>query len=385
MATAFILAVVFATPVFSQSLKSEEERSGPGTPHVDLLAEAAEVYASRYNVGYEEALYRLRLQEQVGDLQADLIKEEPDTFAGLWIQHESEYQVIARFTQDGEETIRRYVAGKSLDRIVEVRSAESALKELHEAHNKASRLLDVLGIKKDSWTDVRSNTVKLRITDSVKLNAALQRLGTKLPNKTRVVEADKLASPAVNIYAGLPTNTCSTGFSVRHSSGVEGVLTAGHCSNSQTYRGTTIGFQSELFERFWDLQWHRTGGFADRPWIQGNGNVGVVYGTRGRLSQARGDFVCKRGKTTGTTCGNILNIDEDLSYVPNSEQSFVSVYLQKTEGGPLVLPGDSGGPFFEGGTAFGITSGYSETENFYYGYYTAINYAGNLGVTVKTG
>ncbi len=69
------------------------------------------MYAKDQDVPLEEAVRRLQLQESVGKLGAELEANERDTFAGLWIEHEPEYRVVAAFTRDGEETIRPYVEG----------------------------------------------------------------------------------------------------------------------------------------------------------------------------------------------------------------------------------------------------------------------------------
>ncbi len=85
---------------------------------------------------------RLQLQESVGKLGAELEANERDTFAGLWIEHEPEYRVVAAFTRDGEETIRPYVEGG----LLEDSEASATLAELQEAQERAGDLVRSFGI-----------------------------------------------------------------------------------------------------------------------------------------------------------------------------------------------------------------------------------------------
>lgn len=63
-----------------------------------LISDAA-AYAERYGVEQEEALRRLRLEREAGALNAALEANERPTLAGLWIQHQPDFRIIASFTQ----------------------------------------------------------------------------------------------------------------------------------------------------------------------------------------------------------------------------------------------------------------------------------------------
>jgi hypothetical protein len=68
----------------------------------------AKLYAERYKVDVNEALFRLKLQETFPDLEPAIAGKEQATFGGLWIQHEPEYKIIVAFTENGKSTIRQY-------------------------------------------------------------------------------------------------------------------------------------------------------------------------------------------------------------------------------------------------------------------------------------
>ena len=101
-----------------------------------LLQDACH-YAADVGVDLDEAVRRLQAQHTIGELGAELEANEQPTFGGLWIQHTPEYKVIAAFTRDGEETVRRYVTGTSLVDMVEVREVEVTLVELRRAQREA--------------------------------------------------------------------------------------------------------------------------------------------------------------------------------------------------------------------------------------------------------
>ena len=71
----------------------------------------ADVYAEHYGVTEEEALQRFDIADAFSGMEAILEANEPDTYGGLWIQHEPSFCVAIAFTRDGEEAIKKYVSG----------------------------------------------------------------------------------------------------------------------------------------------------------------------------------------------------------------------------------------------------------------------------------
>lgn len=65
-------------------------------------------YAETFGVPVAEAERRQHNRWEIVDLGRRLETEEPETFAGLWIEHSPVYRVVARFTRAPEEILRRY-------------------------------------------------------------------------------------------------------------------------------------------------------------------------------------------------------------------------------------------------------------------------------------
>lgn len=162
------------------------------------------------DVSLEEAVRRLLLQQDIGDLNAKLEQSEADTFGGLWIEHQPQYHVIAAFTGDGESTLRPYIEGGPLACIVEVRTVEATQKELLKARAEAAALADSLGIETNSAVDVTHTTAVLYVLDPAALDAALGHARLSLPDHVQVVQVDALATPVTDIFGGLALSQCTS-------------------------------------------------------------------------------------------------------------------------------------------------------------------------------
>ncbi len=155
----------------------------------------AEVYAADQGIDLNEAIQRLKLQTVIGDLDASLQTNEPDTFAGLWIQHRPEYRVVVAFTVYGEETIRKYVEGGLLSDFIEIRTASATLVQLRDAQSSAIHTLRKLGIEFDSEINVFNNQVEICATDPELVHVTLYEADETLPELVVVVKVEELSRP----------------------------------------------------------------------------------------------------------------------------------------------------------------------------------------------
>jgi len=281
----------------------------PGSPAAALgvLAEEdglmadAQTYAAEYGVTEEEALRRMHLEREAGALNAALEANEQATLAGLWIQHEPDFRVIASFTERGTETIRSYITGEPLEDIVEVRLAAVTLADLKAEQMSAMQTVRHLGIHADSEIDVIQNRVKLGVLDRRQLDSALANSGASLSERVVVSQVDELIKTAANVYGGYVLNLrdgspdCTAGYSVKNSAGTTGISTAAHCGDVlQTSSGQDIYFVDEWYFAGlpYDVQWHTTPNLTDQPWVKDNSqdttspNYREVWGWIGYSAQA---------------------------------------------------------------------------------------------------
>jgi hypothetical protein len=141
--------------------------------------------------------------------------------------------------------------------------------------------------------------------------------------------------------------------------------------------------QAQLLGTYYDIQWLTCGGvnFTNKILWWDNPNLTQsITSVQYRAQQVVGAYVSKYGVTTKYTAGYIESLYTSLSYVPNSQNTFIKV--DNTAGYPLLADsGDSGGPWFAGNTALGSHCAHDATGD---AYYMAIDYLAGIGVSVVT-
>jgi len=144
----------------------------------------AAVYAEAHGVTVEEGRRRLELQNNggIGELETELSNKEAETFAGLWLEHTPEFKVVIVFTENGEETIKKYVKEDSpLAGLIELRTFDVSYEELKAAQKETMELLNSLGLFSDSSINIKENQVEVYVTDSELFYDTLREAGKKLP------------------------------------------------------------------------------------------------------------------------------------------------------------------------------------------------------------
>jgi len=164
------------------------------------------------------------------------------------------------------------------------------------------------------------------------------------------------------VYGGASLSSCTSGFSVSNSLYPNGLITAAHCSNSQTYTGgIALSFRAASSTR--DVQWHSVSGHtAQKSFYYKPGTLEFVTG---KANPVVGQTLCKNGKSTGRTC--------DVTYLDN--QCRDSYCDMMTMSNRKAAPGDSGGPWYSGPTAYGVHSGYVTINGAARDMFTPINSA----------
>lgn len=211
---------------------------------------------------------------------------------------------------------------------------------------------------------------KARAKLSVGILESLSEVGVGLS----LIASETGAETAV-AKGGMVYSSCTGAFIVKSGS-TRGVSTAAHCtSKPSSYDGNGLGTSSALSDR--DVRWTR--------FSSGSSSNNVFQYTSGGYRTATssgnpsiGSVVCKYGKVTGYFCTSVLRAGE-------SYNGYSSIY--KTSAGS-VQGGDSGGPWYYGNKAFGVTSGRvfspsnpSVTTN---DLFSGIGSLNLLGVTVVT-
>lgn len=374
--------VVFTVLCLAFTLSATAQ--GPAEPPGPALLADAEAYAQSFGVTVEEAVQRLRLQDEAGLLGAALQEEDPQGFAGLWIEHRPDFRVIAAFRNPNaaRPRVEARVRGTGLAGLVELRRGELSLARLEELFEITRRRVRQVGFDADLAVDVRANRVKVFTVDAPGLRKALGAARVELPANVDVEQVEALSEPVSTLIGGQPASGCTWAFTVQHPNGDVGILTAAHCGNSQSYAGVSLPFRLEDQQGNQDVQWHSACDLFDVS-NQFESGIGLrsCIGTRSRDQQAIGSLVWKYGSTTGRTWSHI----EYKTFAPWWVTSAASTFIY-TDGDPYPFdfsePGDSGSPVFVEDLAYGVLIGHNTTNKD--GIYMAINYISSLGVSVLT-
>lgn len=330
--------------------------ASPGAPTTAQIQDA-QTYASHFHVDVNEALRRLDLQREIGVLDDQLRREEAGSYAGLWIEHEPSFRIVVRFTgAQAESRLQSRLTGGPLASLVELRRARLSLAELSVQQHAALEAARAVNTPVDSKLNLFENRVEVSTTDPAALEEMLANSLLELPEAVQVQSTRHLAAPAV-LRGGELGSGCTGGFTVRANNGRVGISTAAHCPNDQVYHGLFFPLTQEYFSGPVDAQWHSACGIDDvtNEFETGFGPRACTA-ARARAQVPVGSFVCKFGWTTFATCGTITSNEFAPSYVPNATESYVVVTNDQIPA--VVQPGDSGGPWFSGNDALGITSGY---------------------------
>lgn len=213
-------------------------------------------------------------------------------------------------------------------------------------------------------------------TSDTQLAAAIAQLTQDLDSHIDVAFAvvdGRGVGISADFDGGRGMRTCTSGFAaVTRDTRVYGILTAGHCDDEQSMQGVTLPWVKGYEHRRADAQLHQIPAGSDHVlrddyvcntsgWWH---TVCDVSGTTTRSSMHE-SYACHTGKNTGTTCGTVTDIsyqpvhNDACKYGSSSGRtiSCSSVFV-RVEGPSLYsCKGDSGGPWFNHGTAYGIHMG----------------------------
>ncbi|KAH6642827.1 trypsin-like cysteine/serine peptidase domain-containing protein [Boeremia exigua] len=240
----------------------------------------------------------------------------------------------------------------------------NAISKLEEA-KKAIDNLDIAALGKRSedaasgiaayYVDVAANKLVLEALSSSTTEAEelAKKVGlTASEFEVRVVEALPTTFATIrggDAYYINNAGRCSVGFSV-----TTGFVSAGHCGTSgaraTTSAGASIGtFAGSVFPGNGDYSFIRaTTGNTYQGRI--NNYNGGTLPVSGSTASAVGAAICRSGSTTGVYCGTVRALGATVSYAEGRVTGL-------TQTNVCAEPGDSGGSWYSGAQAQGVTSG----------------------------
>jgi streptogrisin D len=265
-----------------------------------------------------------------------------DKAAGTYLDRSRDAMVIAVTDRGAAGRVR---AAGGIARVVE-----------HSAANLARISAEIEGAANFAGTawgvDPVANTVVVSIDDTVGA-AQLQRLNAVLAHDGDAARVEHVAGTFTPLIAGGDAlrgggYRCSLGFNVRIS-GLDYFLTAGHCTNlvgTWTTPGATTVASSFPGDDYGLARYtSNTSRTGDVDRYNGVPQDIVTAG-----SAYVGQTVQRSGSTSGLHGGIVTGLNQTVRYAQGTVRGLVRTTV-------CAEPGDSGGPFFAGTVALGLTSG----------------------------
>lgn len=347
------------------------------------LADDAAQYAAQYHVTVDEAARRLRAQQASVQTTDAIAKEFASRLAGISIEHAPDYRIVVLLT--GADP----VGDRSTDGVPIVFRTGARATHAQAILAMRRHLIDLhaeLPSARGAGYDQRTGEVVLLVNaaDAERFGPdAIRSRAEQLSGVPVRVVINDLIEQNMSVDGGSriegtssvtgKRNLCTSGFVVTDGTRT-GIATAAHCPDELTYYDpdgvtTTLPFALQDGLAYRDVQINLAPD-ADQPLFyadRGADSLRQLTTWRNRDSTRPGDFVCHFGESSGYSCSEV----ELTDYAPPGalcggpcEPTWVTVR------GPSCIPGDSGGPVFSGGVAFGIAKGINRTSSgqcrFYY-------------------
>lgn len=412
-----------------------------GIPRPDLLVvsgdSAVALYAADYSVSTAEAARRLGRIQPLHELMAAIREAESGRVAGWGIDHspafggwvllsgtEAPTGVSAAIVEANTDLKVRTGAAHSYSELLQAKQALRDIGPVGQVDDLGDSLTDALDMITFTAVDMAANAVEIGIApppnsgnphqfddtgpvgtvDETFETHAAAFAAVIAPHITvahRIVDGRGLR-PHKDFIGGQATTYCTAGFTAQRGTRY-GIVTAGHCPDTQSMNGIALEFITGYNSVTADAQFHAVPSGSGHV-VKDNYLCGAQSSTEcdvsGRRSRLRmvGDFVCHTGKRSGTTCGTVDRIDYSPNYQSvgkdaclNSRKQPITcaaVFVRVTGDYLRQCPGDSGGPWFRHGIAYGVHmggTGDSCTEHGVSAHFSAILEVENfLGVSVLT-
>lgn len=272
----------------------------------------------------------------------------PNSTAGFY--RESAGHIVVNVTDNtAAEQVR---AAGAVPRMVRHSAAEL---------NMASMALDrTARIPGTAWAmDPRANQVVVSVDETVtgsrlaRLTQAVTQLGDAARMERTSGRMSLFLAGGEAMYSG--NSRCSSGFNVRQADRYF-TLTAGHCTAARSLWAADAGSTAEIGRSTGSSFPGNDYGIVERSnsWMPRPGSITLHNGYTQDIQNAAdpyvGQPVQRSGSTTRIQGGYVQAVNATVNY-PNGTVTGLVMTNACAE------PGDSGGPFYSGSTALGLTSG----------------------------
>lgn len=383
-------------------------------------SDAVKAYALTNNVTEGEAERRLKIMGNYNTIFAELNQKYGDSIAGIYFDNGKNFKLVVRTNKPGKPTkeIKNFANGLELPIEVIPNSPRNSQAISNIINNQFNRLSsNIKGLSAIGYDPVKdvldiyiyepNESTQQEILSDPKLQK-ISGLDTNIIFIKTPLSSNALkgGSP-INQNMGMMQNLCTAGFSATKN-GVDGLLTAAHCSreyDASTMKFTYNGYDGEVAPMKIGA-YNKYATTNDIEFIVPETSILVsnifhitpstAYTNRPYMEPAVGMSICKYGAVTGQSCGSIVKTDlkaygKDAcpANTANGVMGACSDTFVLVEG-PInslkSVNGDSGGPVFERstGSPLGIHSAsFDKDATTKAVVFSKLKYMSELGVNLK--
>lgn len=340
--TSFLAALAIFLPVVYGAPTQTAEKL-----HPEILA------AMKRDLGLNAEEAHIRVARELKATEVIEQLKNKSGYAGAWLV-DGELNVAVT-----DEALKSEVAAAGANAQVvstELSKLEAAKKALDELYVKQT-----LGKRAEEaniaayFVDVTANKLIIEaLADSTAQAADFAKQVGLSESEYQVVTVEEMPSTFVTVRGGDAyyinnSARCSVGFSV-----TGGFVSAGHCgttgNTATTSSGTNIGtFAGSRFPGSGDYSYIRGTSSNTYSGTINNYSGGTIT-VSGSTASAVGSSICRSGSTTGVHCGTVGALGATVTYSQGSVTGLTRTSV-------CAEPGDSGGSFYTGSQAQGVTSG----------------------------
>ncbi|MFD9948887.1 hypothetical protein ACFWYW_22880 [Nonomuraea sp. NPDC059023] len=325
--------------------------------HAAEVEDLARIAASE-GIGLAAAIDAIAWQDEFEKVAAELETALPGEFAGAVKNDDS-----AWFAFKGDVPAKAIELAKTLPVRVELAGgrgfSETELAAASDATHRAVLANPVVADASTSY-DVRTGAIQVEAQTKTPANAQDLAPARALAAGMRVevTIVGKASEPEDQYIRGGGTlGTCTSGFNLKYiTSNTKRHGTAGHCGRStatRTYSNHSGDGGSTSVKRVWwhvggwgDLAYYTTGSKSPTRTFYYDWNKKRYADNRSGMPSV-GTRICHFGKNSGASCAKVARRDVSSGVLRHM------VVMDKN----ISTGGDSGGPWYYGGTAYGIHFG----------------------------
>jgi hypothetical protein len=404
---------LFATSSIAQPAPSDAPRRPPVPSERKSGGSGVEAQIrylqDSYKLSEADARDRYETMLEIDKLIATARAEDPDAFAGVWVEHEPAFKVLVAFAGNDDRAAFASKVSPKLRRHLQLRKMRKSLAGSEEELATLFAALRAGGV--DFTAAFEPTSQKYVVT--VENDAGSGRLQGLVPSALRDLVQIRKGPVAHDVQSGVQTGDavygawdalnasgyyeCTFAFAGRNSNGRDSILTSAHCSTlnpriQETGHLVTLpaAFDSRL-EGDYDFRAHEVVGMSTGYWVYfvnskpvrgypsyvntvpgfySDGYFTVSATLKGNVIYNGNHYVglpvCKSGSRTGFTCGTVTA--SSVNGTANGRAYTGMVRVGRSKQTVTAFSGDSGAPIFswpDSGyniTAFGIMKAAEEHQ-----------------------